>query len=92
MSTDFAKECITVDSGWWNTGVPGDMRKVKMACSCAVDGCDKDCAVLDTADEKIDIEWEWHMLVRRPPDKIYCFQRALTYLSEEAIHGKFKKN
>ena len=42
------------------------MRKVKMACSCAVDGCDKDCAVLDTADEKIDIEWEWHMLDTPP--------------------------
>ena len=47
-------------------GYPGDMRKVKMACSCAVDGCDKDCAVLDTADEKIDIEWEWHMLDTPP--------------------------
>ena len=32
----------------------------------AVDGCDKDCAVLDTADEKIDIEWEWHMLDTPP--------------------------
>ena len=47
-------------------GYTGDMRKVKMACSCAVDGCDKDCAVLDTADEKIDIEWEWHMLDTPP--------------------------
>ena len=37
-----------------------------MACSCAVDGCDKDCAVMESADAVIDPEWEWHMLDNPP--------------------------
>ena len=31
-------------------GEPGHFEKAGMACSCAVDGCDKDCAVLESAD------------------------------------------
>ena len=34
--------------------------------SCAVDGCDKDCAVMESADAVIDPEWEWHMLDNPP--------------------------
>ena len=33
-----------------------------MACACAVDGCDKDCEEMESADQVIDPEWEWHML------------------------------
>ena len=47
-------------------GVPGHFEKAGMACVCAVDGCDKDCAVLETADPVIDPEWEWHMLDKPP--------------------------
>ncbi len=47
-------------------GYPGAMKKTKMACSCAQDGCDKDCAVMETADEVILIDWEWHMLNELP--------------------------
>lgn len=35
-------------------GEPGHFEKAGMACSCAVDGCDKDCAVLESADAVID--------------------------------------
>lgn len=38
-------------------GVPGHFEKAGMACSCAVDGCDKDCAVMESADAVIDPEW-----------------------------------
>ena len=37
-------------------GVPGHFEKAGMACSCAVDGCDKDCAVMESADAVIDLE------------------------------------
>ena len=47
-------------------GVPGHFEKAGMACSCAVDGCDKDCAVMESADAVIDPEWEWHMLDNPP--------------------------
>ena len=47
-------------------GVPGHMEKAGMACICAQDGCDQDCAVLETADPVIDPEWEWHMLDTAP--------------------------
>lgn len=47
-------------------GYPGEMKKTKMACSCVQDGCDKDCAVMETADEVIPIDWEWHMLDKPP--------------------------
>lgn len=43
-------------------GIPGHMEKAGMACACAVDGCDKDCEVMESADQVIDPEWEWHML------------------------------
>ena len=49
-------------------GEPGHFEKAGMACSCAVDGCDKDCAVLESADAVIDPEWEWHM-IDTPPSK-----------------------
>lgn len=47
-------------------GAPGHFEKAGMACICAVDGCDKDCEVLKTADPVIDPEWEWHMLDKAP--------------------------
>ena len=47
-------------------GTPGHFKKAGMACSCAADGCDQDCAVLESADETIDPEWEWHMLDHPP--------------------------
>lgn len=47
-------------------GVPGHFEKAGMACACAVDGCDKDCAVMESADAVIDPEWEWHMLDNPP--------------------------
>ena len=37
-------------------GVPGHFEKAGMACACAVDGCDKDCAVMESADAVIDPE------------------------------------
>ena len=43
-------------------GVPGHFEKAGMACSCAVDGCDKDCAVMESADAVIDPEWEWQVV------------------------------
>ena len=46
----------------------GHFKKAAMACSCAIDGCDQDCAVLESAEETIDPEWEWHML-DHPPGK-----------------------
>lgn len=46
----------------------GHFKKAAMACSCAIDECDQDCAVLESAEETIDPEWEWHML-DHPPGK-----------------------
>lgn len=37
-----------------------------MAYSCAQDGCDQDCAVMEMADEVTPIDWEWHMLDEQP--------------------------
>ena len=33
-------------------GVPGHFEKAGMACACAVDGCDKDCAVMERIDKR----------------------------------------
>lgn len=69
MNTVFASGCITGDCGGVRyEGEPGHFEKAGMACSCAVDGCDKDCAVLESADAVIDPEWEWHM-IDTPPSK-----------------------
>lgn len=51
-------------------GEPGHFEKAGMACSCAVDGCDKDCAVLESADAVIDPEWEWHRSIRRQANNL----------------------
>lgn len=59
--------CTTVDYGACVMKVcQGIFEKAGMACSCAVDGCDKDCAVMESADAVIDPEWEWHMLDNPP--------------------------
>ena len=68
MNTVFASGCITGDCGVCATRENQDILKAGMACSCAVDGCDKDCAVLESADAVIDPEWEWHM-IDTPPSK-----------------------
>lgn len=58
--------CTTVDYGACVMKVCQGILKAGMACSCAVDGCDKDCAVMESADAVIDPEWEWHMLDNPP--------------------------
>ena len=66
-NTGCANECITGGCGGVRyEGAPGHFEKAGMACICAVDGCDKDCEVLKTADPVIDPEWEWHMLDKAP--------------------------
>ena len=63
-------------------GEPGHFEKAGMACSCAVDGCDKDCAVLESADAVIDPEWEWHM-IDTPPSKYFAWRRQSIYVATE---------
>lgn len=51
-------------NGLWRVqyeGVSGHLKKVKMACTCIKDGCDKECNILDNIPEIKDPTMEWHM-------------------------------
>lgn len=40
---------------------PGHFEKVKMACTCMRNGCDKECDILDNIPKIKDPTMEWHM-------------------------------
>lgn len=55
------KRSITGDCGVSLEGVPGH-RKGRNWRACAVGWMCKDCEVMESADQVINPEWEWHML------------------------------
>lgn len=51
-------------NGLWRVeyeGVPGHLKKMRMACSCMKDGCDQDCDVFGKIPEIKEQDAEWHM-------------------------------